>query len=603
MKLRNIQKVISGALGVTVLLGLPACTDDHYDIKQGGDTTASKTLWQNIEETPQLDSLAMILKRVKVYTKEEDQKRTITYADLLGQSQFFTFWAPLNGTYNAKAYLDQLDQMDELNAAGNIEDANKLEYTIGLQFAQNHMARYNYESNKDEQEVRLYNGKLTTYNSGAGTFNGLKVDDKVVGSKPSSNGMLHVIDGQSQFVYNIFDYMEANADIFSEVYGTLSDPKIDTLIFNESASTPGGMNANGQMVYVDSVFTNRNEILDDSRAQIKNEDSLYVAVIPTDAAWAEAYAKVEKLFNYGTEYNYDYANDEMNFRSEYEANADSLRDYNTRYTLLTSMYFSPSIFPERYDRTQLDEIKQYALYADSLISTNGVVYHNYAGAGNRNPLFGNVEPVTASNGIIYPLTSYDMDPSYSFMAAQEIDMQYASNIGATILCAGGNQGVYATLTQGNNWDTDIDISMLEDKGYRYFEKSGTTMNVYIPIRNLYSGKYRIRIHLLPNRVDINHKWYDNDGEEIMQETRFQAALYDDHGSLIGEATDDITVSDDEVKVYTLWESIEIPKCYVGLPSGIDNSFPMLELTVPRQRNNRYTAGLSIYKIYIDPVHE
>lgn len=71
MKRNTIKKVMGGILGATALFGLSACSDDHFDIKPG-NPSAANTLWQNIEANPQLDSLAMILKRVKVYTKEYD---------------------------------------------------------------------------------------------------------------------------------------------------------------------------------------------------------------------------------------------------------------------------------------------------------------------------------------------------------------------------------------------------------------------------------------------------------------------------------------------------------------------------------------------------
>ena len=98
-----------------MLLGYTSCTDDHFDIRTDVPS-ATSTLWQNIEANEQLSDLEAILKRVKVYTKEEDTKRSITYADLLNQSQSFTFWAPLNGTYNAQTYLEQLDQIDQLRS-------------------------------------------------------------------------------------------------------------------------------------------------------------------------------------------------------------------------------------------------------------------------------------------------------------------------------------------------------------------------------------------------------------------------------------------------------------------------------------------------------
>ena len=120
--------------------------------------------------------------------------------------------------------------------------------------------------------------------------------------------------------------MAANANIFENVYGTLSDPAIDKKEFDENLSIPGGLNEDGEMVYVDSIYRTTNELLNESGAQIKNEDSLYVAVIPTDAAWQQAVEKVGKLFKYDKSYKYEYKNG--NFTQTYPLDADSLSDYN-----------------------------------------------------------------------------------------------------------------------------------------------------------------------------------------------------------------------------------------------------------------------------------
>ena len=185
----------------------------------------------------------------------------------------------------------------------------------------------------------------------------------------------------------------------------------------------------------------------------------------------------------------------------------------------------------------------------------------------------------------------------------------------------GSKGTYYYLVDGTNWNKDIDISMLETKGYRYFQIDKSVreaLDVYIPLRNLYSGKYRIRIQMLPNRVDVNHMYLVENEETHEQEelpdqkTTFVATLFDDEGKQIGSPSADIVVDDYAVKTYTLFESIEIPKCYYNLPSGVSNCFPLLKLEIPRPKRNNdpyrplwntQSSGLSITKIFIDPVRE
>lgn len=623
MKRFKSHIVVAGMLGGVMLAGFSACSDDHYDIKPGVETAAN-TIWENIEANPQLDSLAMILKRVKVYSKEEDNTRTMTYAELLNANQSLTFWAPVNGTYNARNYLDQMNQVDAYTAEGKTTEANKLEYIIGTQFAQNHLARFNYESEKGDQEVHLLNGKLCTYNAAEGTFNGVALNTTYA-NVPSSNGTLHVLDGQSPFAYNIFDYFEAYSDQFSNIYGTLSDPEIDKKEFSESASVPGALNENGQMVYVDSVYITDNELLSESMASIKNEDSLYIALAPTDAAWDEAVEKVGKLFKYKTSYRYNYKNsttefsDTLKLAADWNGHAgkslaDSLSEYNTKKALLTSMYFSPSIFSQEFSRDDTEGILNYAYYADSLISTNGVIYYNSNTPG-KNPIFGDVEPVKASNGIIFPLTEYTVDPALSFMSRQQVDLISYYNIGATSNCANSStRGEERYLEEGTNWDESVDISELgTSKYFRYFSATGAgNFDIYIPVPNLYSGKYRIKLQLVPNRADTDLKWYDDDtGEEVMQNIRFTATLKNENGSNICEESEEITIDDNAVKTYTIWESVDIPYCYVDLPSGVESCYPLLMIRISRNLIRKLkpsnvsaaVIGLSLAKLIVEPVQE
>lgn len=638
MKIKSVQKVMGGVLGAAMLLGFTACSDDHYDIKTGGAASANNTIWQNISATPQLDSLAMILNRVRVYTKEEDQKRTMTYAELLNTPQSFTFWAPLNGTYNAKHYLDQIDEVARLRSEGKTDAADLLEYNVSLQFAQNHLARTNFESQQGEQDVRLFNGKLVTYNVASGLFNGVKLDANTP-NIPSSNGVLHILDGISPFAYNIYDYMGANSsngapetECMDSVYGKLTNPSINKRYFDEGSSTPGAI-VNGNMVYIDSVFSYTNEYLNQSNAQPKNEDSIYIAVIPTDAAWKAATPKLKELYQYSRNYKYGYKGgnrptDAFPTKISYtEKEVDSLCKYNAQKALITSMYFSPSIFPPRFqkedgkiDRNKMDEIIQYALTADSLISTNGKVFYN-PNKGGRNPLFGNVEPVKASNGVIFPVSTFDLDPSYSFVDNKTFDITYGGSIGDAFSGGVSNTGKTLYLSDENiNPELKGEVEKLENKAYRCFESDrNSPLEVYIPLTGVFSTKYKISIQVLPNRINNEKKLRDpkaEDDVEVMPQTQFFAQVYDDAGKRIGNNSDFVDVSDTEIKTYTLTfgkdkttkkeiDYVDFAKCYNSLPSTIQKCYPLLKISLTKKgvTYRNYEQALSITKIYVTPVHE
>ena len=137
--------------------------------------------------------------------------------------------------------------------------------------------------------------------------------------------------------------------------------------------------------------------------------------------------------------------------------------------------------------------------------------------------------------------------------------------------------------------------------YRRFEKLGNSeMNVYIRLSGLYSGKYKISAEIVPTQ--INKSFPAGENEHAM----FNYELLDDEGHKIGSTVNDFETKSDSVRTYTLFESIEIPKCYVGLPSDYSNSFVRLRFQMAA-KHSRPSAGncksLNISKIIVEPVRE
>ena len=53
----KIKKYIGAVALGTVILAVPSCSDDHFDVNYGGDNNspiATKTLWELINEDPNL---------------------------------------------------------------------------------------------------------------------------------------------------------------------------------------------------------------------------------------------------------------------------------------------------------------------------------------------------------------------------------------------------------------------------------------------------------------------------------------------------------------------------------------------------------------------
>lgn len=614
MKIMNINMVKGGILGAAMLLGFTACSDDHFDVV---DTTGSgtNTIWQNIKSNPELSDFAEILSRTRVLTTDIDNnnKRQF-YSDFLNSPQYLTVWAPKNETYDAQRYRDILDEIETLRSSGDSKDAAaavKKEYDLAKQFIQNHMARFNYASNVENQQVRLLNSKFCYYDAGNNLFNGVKIDPDF-SNVNSSNGMLQVIDGQSKFANNIYDYMTTSEE-FSSIYSVLSDPAVDKTVFVPELSVPGAMNEQGEMVYVDSVFSNNNLLLSAAGALIKSEDSLYVALIPTNAAWESALEKVKPLVKYAPSYNYTWSAAADNFENTgnraLEFNTDSLTDYNTQELIISSMFFNPTEFTG-VDKTDSAAVIDYALYEDSVISTNGCIFYNKEGKGNRNPIFGGVSPVKASNGYIFPVNTYDVDPAYSFITKRELDMfegglyyNLASVTGATT-----ERGQTVTLTTDNRSE-DVE-GEIEDSKYAYFAVNGrNALRINIKLRSILSGHYRIKAIMVPNRICKDNIQYDNKGVEVIENPTFDVEILDDKKNVINKKVtvpferdgETVEVKQDAVSEIVLWDDFEFPYAYWQLPDGAE-SFPILRISMSYAQQTRGKCkALSIHKIILEPV--
>lgn len=624
-----------GAIGLVALALTAACTDDHFEVKN--DAAGRQTLWQNIESNPDLSAFASILKRTKVMKEENDRNTSITVAQLLDQPQSFTLWAPVNGTFSAKDWEDLLSQADELRAKGTPADllaARALDYRVWNQFASNHIARFNHEGASGVQDIKLLNGKNTRYDVKA--FSNVPVEGSPINA---SNGSLHLLQGAAPFAYNIYDYLSHHSG-FKAINTYVKDPSIDQRKFDENRSVAGAMNEQGQMVYIDSVYTHTNELLDRTGAYISNEDSTYVALIPNDHAWQEALTTVSKIYNYGVRYKYDWNGGELTKENRLDRPthsggmtlADSIRERNVRLDIVQNMFFAPYRI-KGYETMDSAALIHHVLYADSLISTAGTTFYNVAAVKTNaaenthlNPTLAGLTPYRASNGYVFELNNYNFDPSYIWVKKSELTPWGANLLGTNNTSY--DRGSLVVLNEGNynrerpsldaNGDTIrtadgkpvmIGVSgKLENNQYQRFDMKSDRSNMSIDFRleNLYSAAYQIEVVMVPTKINL-----DDGGED--EKVVFYAEVFDDYKNPIpftvnGNKENRFIVDQslgqfapNKVNNVILGDYITIPKCYYGLPAD-RSSFVTLRLTLPRigSRGNTNCRALNIAKVIIKP---
>lgn len=327
--------------------------DDHYDPALAA---SDKTLLQLVESDAQLSDFLKVLKVTHVYNYA---KRTnITYADLLNADQSLTVWAPKNSTFNVDSLLRECQTA-------------KGDSMVARHFVMNHISHnlYNMGASANGENVLLLNDKQTPI-----TAERIKNASIVGGSfnLPAKNGLLHVIDDDVRYSYNVYEGITTINDYLHLGSYLKSFEKQE---LDEDRSVQSGL-VDGQKVYSDSVMVLSN-ILYRSFGNINHEDSNYIALIPSKEVWEPVYQEALKYFNYGS-----------------ENKADSIQNYWVNRLLMQDLFYNrnlqhlnDSIFSTSYSKYLDPEYHVYykplseggllssAYVKDTLESSNGVFYN------------------------------------------------------------------------------------------------------------------------------------------------------------------------------------------------------------------------------------
>ncbi len=278
--MNNIKKTFRSGLVLTAgLAAMYSCTDtwdDHYDGTASNESSYAGTLMQAIEEkTPDF------AKVVKAYGYDRE----------LASSNSYTVWAPEDGSFNLSDYVDENG-----NRTADSTDVVK-------HFIKSHIARFAYSLGKSDQTITLLNEKKVVLSAADDEFGKSELLSKNIAA---TNGVLYTISAPNEYSYNLFELIEKQykadqtegKDTLS-LYAYLYDNKYnkDSLIENKSVSR--GFDENGNKIWVDSFLLRNNTVLKNLSSEIYEEDSSFIAILPSARAWQERYniAKSLLVFN------------------------------------------------------------------------------------------------------------------------------------------------------------------------------------------------------------------------------------------------------------------------------------------------------------------
>ncbi len=313
--MKNIIK-----LGAAVLV-FASCTDtwdDHYNSNES--SAATDNLWEQISTNPNLTKFASLAEKV-VYYKDmvhpltnPKTNKPYTYKDVFNGTQLMTVFAPENDAISD----------DDYNKWLNMLETNP--YGVHQQLMANSVALWRYNAiGSGIDTLQMINGKRMEFDKEKATIFGINLDDKNI---EATNGTLHTLKGNIPFNYNLYEYLKDATNAQSNNLMTFHQYILDTdtTYFNERNSIEGNPDANGNPTYVDSAYVNTNEMFFSTKrltpsnqdknltyiesfgANIEGEDSDFIMLLPTEAAWEDAYKKFkinnedENLYRYANNY-------------------------------------------------------------------------------------------------------------------------------------------------------------------------------------------------------------------------------------------------------------------------------------------------------------
>jgi len=587
-----VKKIFNKYIGLltigAVIMAVPGCTDswdDHY-INESGNTAATQTLWEVISSNPNLSKFATIAQHAKYYKDDTHPVEGYTYADMLKSGMVTTVWAPEDSEFPEAEYQKWLS-MCETNG-----------YNVQQQFMGNHIAlwRHNISDTKVDT-VKMINGKNLIFDKKNMTFQGVDINkDEKKHNIPAVNGSLHIIEGVTPFAFNFYEFVKYGDELNDFKTYVVSK---DTTYFSETASIEGIPDENGRPTYVDSVYFTTNLLLRYSYLpnvdadkwmmvqkgfgdNIQGEDSAFVMLLPTDAAWNATIEKLKPLYNYASTYEDMYKQEQQQKASTVffeNINTDSLQDMSVKMDIASPVLFNihkqPKIggvqtgTPWTVDYFVQTKAKE----AEYLLNTRYDTLRSLP-TWDQTTLF-NGELKEMSNGYAYLINEWNF-PREFYNPDVEVEvysgMFYNYGVSSGNFWKGSGHSIsfsnsaysyvtekYGTVSKNNFYRIEPDGAGVQLKAQ--LKLVGNFNEAYVPNAQVMSGKYDIYMVMVPDWYYnisrsgvLDSVYYDSAYvDSIAQKSKYKVKLQVkyNNGGAKDVTTKAVTVEYDGMKVDTL----------------------------------------------------
>ena len=449
-------------LGLGLLVfSIASCSDwdDHFDANTSVTESQRGSLLTNIQKNDQLKQFADLLEKTG-------------YSSQLDQAQTFTVWAPKDNTFDYEALKNE--QNDR----------------VLHQFIENHIARNNYPaSGQIDEHIYMLNKKVMNFASAAG---GYTIQDVAL-QLPSiggNNGIIHLLDGKIPFLPNIYESLnneQFKLDSISKFYHGF-----DTLMLDENRSVKGPA-VDGEITYLDTIYTAHNDLYSFFNAYINREDSSYSMLMPTDDAWKKEYSRVSEYFKYPDEFRVRKFVDITTKKDTTIQIVDPvhLQDSISKMWILENLFFNNRL----YDNQKLADLKDgETLMCDSLVSTTGRIFT----AKDAAEMLKGSTRVDKSNGNIFVTDEIKSPVWYGICPPVKVEAEY-SNWLASYENTYGTPSPKSVTATNRNPDVPGTVSnnyYLEVQPYS--STSDEKVTFYLP--NIRSATYHAFAVMLPSNI-------------------------------------------------------------------------------------------------------
>lgn len=449
----QMNKLLLGALVVAGSICFSSCSDewdDHY--ATSSPSTEGMNLWETLKSNPNYSIFADTL-----------AKRG--YDAILKSNRIYTVFAPTN------------EAMQNFQMNGDL---------IKDEFIKNHIA-YFYHNVYPQQDtvVQMLNKKMMRIRQ---DYFGEKADPEIAVTErnvPSRNGLLQGLNQVVPYLPNIWEHIGKETDSLRKYLYSYN-----VIELNTNESTPGYINSDGQMVYLDSVTYLRNPMWSRT-GYLNNEDSTYVSMILDDNAWKEGYDKIEKNFRY-----YPDLQGEFFLEGDVQASKDSLARYKEaiiKLYLTANLNFRKSVMETGANDPKVDFYR-----TTGKMRVPKTVVNNWINNASKT--------IKASNGTAYLTHTFDYDAADVWQ-----DTLTAEGESATALYSLGTTQMSISYNRLNT-DT-LSISPLStdyEPGAKYEVSGGRyaavqqavsrVASVSYGVANTLSGKYDVWVTFIPSSV-------------------------------------------------------------------------------------------------------